>query len=302
LGVIVFHFPDQCDACDRIGGPSKDSFLQMYCSFINDKLLPEITSLADKYSVWWSFKPESALKQYLNNREIELNEYFCPEELLSMIATILISKNTQIDDNKQIINLDEELQTIFDTWIIFLPNLKEYVTPHINVAPPNVIQQLQNENMNEEFYMESPKEILYKDTSSVFWLNPVIDFMLNKSTGNIYSWPHLVLLFTDFCLNNTVFFTRQDEYIISVNPNTPIAKLFHFKYFHIDQCEQILKQITKFLGRKNSILHACPFLRFSPYFTSLVFNNQYENVATFVDDIINNNHSLLPEFNVYFYL
>jgi len=221
---------------------------------------------------------------------------------LTLITRILISKNTQIDDNKQIITLDEELQIIFDTWVIFLPNLREYVSHHINVAPQNVIHHLQNESINETFYLEAPKEILYKDASSVFWVNPVIDFMLNKSTGNSYSWQNLVLLFTDFCSNNTIFFTRQDEYIIGVNPNTPIAKLFHFKCFHIDQCESILKQMTKFLGRRNSILHACPFLKFSPYFTSYVFNNKYENVAMFIDDILNNNHSLLPEFTEFFYL
>jgi hypothetical protein len=147
--------------------------------------------------------------------------------------------------------------------------------------------------MTENFYIESPMDIIYKDPSSVFWLPPFLDFAINKSTGNVYSWNRLLFIFTEFCLNNTDFFTRHSDSIISINENTFLTSLFGFKYFHLSQIETILKKAAKFLGRKNSIIQNCHFIRHNPSFNVTSAKN-HPNVFTFIDDIINNNNSLMP--------
>ncbi len=61
----------------------------MYVDFIEEELLPEINSLAEKYADWWTFKPSSPLKAYLSDREIVMDEYFSLEELRYRVMSIL---------------------------------------------------------------------------------------------------------------------------------------------------------------------------------------------------------------------
>jgi len=181
----------------------------MYTDFIKNKLLPELTLLATKYATWWTFKPDSLLKSYLDDREINLDKYFRPQELLKHVLNVL-KKETQFSNNNVIVLMDEEQQRVFDSWF-----------------------------------------------------------------------------------NNKHFFTRHSETIIGINDNTSITNLFDFRYFHISQIENILKQITKFLGRKNNMIKNCHFLKHNQSF-KVASNNKYTNVFNFIDDVINNNNDLMP--------
>jgi len=117
---------------------------------------------------------------------------------------------------------------------------------------------------------------------------------MNRSTGNVGSWNKLLFMFTEFCLNNTTYFTRFSDSIIGINVNTSLTSLFDFKFFHLSQVETLLQQITKFLGRKNSMIQSCHFITHNPtfdYITSI-----HPNVFTFIDYIINNHNDMMPDF------
>ena len=260
---------------------------------MNDTLLPELQDLESKYSVWYSFKPNSSLKTYLEEQKYILPKYFSPTNLLNIVMDVL--SNMSVTGNSDIIELDNDLQIVFDSWIIYVLNLmQEHLMPHIIEAPAEISQQLTDEHIMKNLVIESPYDILYKDPSSIFWFNPIVDFLISKSTGNTYSWPDMLNIFTDFCTNNKYFFTRHSDYIISVNDNTPLTHLFYFKYFHITQIEHILKNITKFLGRQNGIFQACSYLKYNYVFSNINSNGKYTNLFTFIDDIINNNNAYLP--------
>ncbi len=139
----------------------------------------------------------------------------------------------------------------------FVPDVENHLLAHVITAPADISNDLQNKHMTEEFYINSPVDLLYKDPSSVFWILPFVDFAMNQSTGNVRSWKKLLFMFTKFCLNNTTYFTRVSDSIIRINENTCLTSLFGFKYFHRSQIEHLLKKITKFLGRKNSMVHVC---------------------------------------------
>ena len=269
--------------------------------FINNELLPELEKLESKYAVWWSFKPNSTLKKYLEEHQYYLTKYFTPSDLIDIVTDVL--SNMTLAGNSDIIELNDELQIVFDSWVIYLPNLlQEHLMSHIVIAPLEISIQLTNENIANNLYIESPYDILYKDPSSVFWINPIVDFLINKSTGNIYSWKQILNTFTDFCTSNNEFFTRHSDYIISVNENTPLTKLFHFQYFHITQIETILRQITKFLGRQNGIFQSCAYLTYNYLFHTVNSTSKYTNVFTFIDDIINNNNAYLPLTRLYMHI
>jgi hypothetical protein len=264
-----------------------------YVQFIERELLPELNLLASKYAKWWTFKPFSLLNAYLNDHEIVLDNYFSLDELEEKVIRML-KNGSQYFNSDVIVLMDEEQQKVFDSWYIFEPDIvKDHLINHVDAAPDEICKALQNKHMTENFYIESPMDIIYKDPSSVFWLPPFLDFAINKSTGNVYSWNRLLFIFTEFCLNNTDFFTRHSDSIISINENTFLTSLFGFKYFHLSQIETILKKAAKFLGRKNSIIQNCHFIRHNPSFNVTSAKN-HPNVFTFIDDIINNNNSLMP--------
>ena len=289
----MFCCLDQCHTCDRNGGPAKESIDHKYADFIEKELLPELNFLTTKYAFWWTFKPFSLLKSYLHDREIVLDEYFCLDELKDQVVNVL-RKTTQYSYNKDVIILiDEEQQMLFDSWCIYEPDIiKDHLMAHIMAAPNEISNSLQNKHIIENFYIDSPMDLLYKDPSSVFWLPPSIDFAINNSTGNVYSWNRVLFLFTEFC-HNTDYFTRISDTIIEVNENTFLDSLFGFKYFHLSQIETIIKQLTKFLGRKNGIIQSCHFVKNNPLF-NVKSTNKHPNVFTFIDDIINNNNNMKP--------
>jgi hypothetical protein len=250
--------------------------------------------LAEKYATWWTFKPLSPLKSYLNEREIVLDEYFCPNEIKEQVINVLRNAH-QYSNTDVIMLMDEEQQMVFDSWFIFLPDIvEENIMPHIVAAPVEIAQALQNKHMTADFYMDSPLDIIYKDSSSVFWLPPSIDCVSNKSTEKFFYWNKLLFIFTDFCLNNKNYFTRHSDTILSINENTFLTHIFGFKYFHLSQIENMLKKITKFLGRKNGIIQSCHFMKNNSLLrVPSTINHQ---VFTFIDDIINNNNNLMPSF------
>jgi hypothetical protein len=209
---------------------------------------------------------------------------------------------SQYFNSDVILLMDEEQQKVFDSWYIFVPDIvKDHLMNHVDAAPDEISKALQNKHMTENFYIESPMDIIYKDPSSVFWLPPFIDFAINKSTGNVYSWNRLLFIFTEFCLNNTDYFTRHSDSIISINENTHLTSFVGFKYFHLSQIELILKKIAKFLGRKNSIIQNCHFIKHIPSF-DVKSAKKHPNVFTFIDDIINNNNNLMPSFSSGLYI
>jgi len=292
-----------CLICDLNGGPAQESLTHMYVNFIQNTLLPQLESLSEKNSIWWSFKPDSLLKYYLEDQQkITLNKYFQPEELKEKVLATLT--NELQFTNQDIIMLNEEQQKVFGTCFIFVPDIiKEHLLSHVTTASAEIADTLQNQEMQNQFYIDSPQyDIIYKDPSSVFWTLPDIDFAMNGSTGNFYSWNILLSMFTDLCLNNHEFFTRQSDNIVSVNENTSLTPLFQFKYFHVSQIETILKQLTKLLGRNEGLTKCCPFIKRDYSLLNQIKSCKHNSVFKFVDDVINTNNNLMPYLPIPIYI
>ncbi len=80
--------------------------------------------MAKKYTDWWTFKPSSPLKAYLSDHEIVMDEYFSLEELRCQVMSI-IRHRAQLSNHNVIVLEDQELQMVFDSWYIFVPDIVE---------------------------------------------------------------------------------------------------------------------------------------------------------------------------------
>ncbi len=48
---------------------------------------------------------------------------------------------------------DQELQMVFDSWYIFVPDVENHLLAHVIPAPADISNDLQNKHMTEEFYI-----------------------------------------------------------------------------------------------------------------------------------------------------
>lgn len=257
---LSYFLGNECSECFKSG---PNNLLKLYLEFIEDNLLPTLRKLLNKFSIWWTFKPDSLLKDYLEINSFTLSTYFRPEELFDVIVEFAKTRNMIDLGNSQIIILDQKLQECFKLWVLFIPDLFLLCQDHVNIVSADQNRILQNMSITQEMCIEVPDNIIFNDPSSQFWLNPDINAIINFNNPSIkvtYSWAELNALFLNFCTTNKEHFTRIQESIIQVNYSSPLAKILPFKFFNTSQIEEILKKSTLFLGKSNTLKNVCPKL------------------------------------------
>ena len=266
----------------------------MYLRYIEEQVIPELISLQKKFSTWWSFKANSTLQDYLeHHHNIYLDTYFCPDDLFNAIFTLAKHNNMFEVGNTNIIIPDIKMQQCFKTWIIYTSDILTHCAEHVTPVSIEKTELLQNKAISSNYYVKTPTDIIYHDLSSMFWLHPTVNYIMNDNKKPMYSWTELNTLFLDFCTTNKKHFTRCDDSSFFINSSSELASLFKFKFFHHNQIEDILKQITKYLGKTNTFKNSCKFIN------SDFFQNIDNHVFKYVDLYINNYNDCLPYMNSY---
>lgn len=245
------------------------------------------------------FKPHSQLKNYLLEHFIVLEEYFTADTLCSALTNMSDFKNLIEDTNNDIIVLTPQLEIIFNTSIIFKPHLFEACLPEIIRAPDDTNRCLQEQNIKRHLSLfgsgnvaleKFGSSLIYKDQTSVFYLYHHVNKLM-QTDKIVFSWSELLDLFKDFCTTDQANFTRKaDTGIIEIKETSSIAHLVPFRYFHIEQCETILKKITKYLGRSSFNNYSCPYFK-KRLFPNPMFNDIISFIEAEIDETI-----MLPSF------
>jgi hypothetical protein len=251
-----------------------------------------------KYQVWWTFKENSTLKDYLNNLNIHLPQYFCPSELYSALESIAFANGMMEPGNKEIIIPDRKLRNCLNVSVIYMPDLLSYCQSHVDIVNEKIQNELQNEAIMQEICVEPPEQILYRDTSSVFWLHPNVNYIINNNQKMTYSWNELKKSFETFLKTNTQHITQIDDSIFQIQEDSLLSSLFKFKIFHVQQIDKVLKNITKFLGKTTTLDQYCSKFKCEltdkNFYTmlDLTVNNSYCNkMIPFIDTYISLNKS-----------
>jgi hypothetical protein len=264
----------------------------MYLEYINNQMFPELHKLLFKHATWWSFKPNSSLHSYLKDNKIDLNVYFNPDQLLSAILLQAKKYNMFVYGNQNIIIPDVRLQQCFQTSVLFVPDILNHCANHIFIVPNDKSIQLLNETIHNELYINVPENIIYSDPSSLFWLHPDVNTIITNNKKIVFSWKELNDLFVDFVTAPNDHFARKDDSIFYIKEKSVFRNIFRCQYFHKNQIEDILKQITKFLGKSNTIENCCPNITFKNI-------NRSNNIFNFIDQSINNYNKLLPNITTF---
>lgn len=245
-------FLESCAEC--LGSDDQQpSTLALYHEYLDTNLIPTIKEFLKKYSIWWTLKPTSSLNEFIT----DLPQYFCPDELCDKIVALAKKRNMMDIGNGSVIISDRTLFNSFNTWMIYVPDLKVLCEPHIDYVYGDVTTDLQNTAICNEIYITPPEAITWTDKSSVFWLHPDINLAMNNNQKLVYSGLELYNMFVQFCKTNTKHITCIGKMMYQINPTSQLTKLFKFKVFHFNQIPDILKMITKYLGKTNTIEHCC---------------------------------------------
>jgi hypothetical protein len=250
---------------------------------LEDQLIPALRYCVDKYSEWWSFKINSPLEKYFNGR---LDFYFRPEELITVLKEMAQTSDCFEPGNSQVILPDDELKKCFTGQVIFVPDLYTLCLPHVNmVENPQQLNALRNKSIAHDFWLDTSDTMLYKDPTAKFWVNPIINHIMCFNKEIVYSWKELCYLVTHFISTPNKHFTAQGDDMFLVNSDSVFANEFRFGYFHKSQIPTILKQASKYLGKRTTILTLCPEL--------MLDDTDMETVA-FIEHSLFGNNRLMP--------
>ena len=255
---------------------------------MTSQLIPKLKEKTDEYKEWWIFKPNSPLATYIQQNDYMLTLYFRPAELIDAILNIANLKDMYSYGNRDVILLDQELQECFNTTCIYLPKLISYCLCHVNVVDTPKCNQLKNEIIKNELYIDPPINLILNDPTSKFWIpKQFITAYNHHKKKSIYPWKELTGLFFKYISKHENGITQLGGSMFHIQPHCSFADKVQFKYFHTNQVPNILKQITKFLGKSNNLSTLCPDL----YFCDV---SPHDNVIFWIEEIITNHYDTLP--------
>jgi len=189
--------------------------------------------------------------------------------------------------NYDIMFLNDDLKKCFNTPSIYLPDLYNLCLPHVNMVSDTHSFILRNKFINNEFIIDSPLELIYSDPSSKFWVpRHFIHSYMCDNNQIIFTWKEICAKFLKFITNPHSSIIRMEN-MFFISNDSIMAKNFNFKQFHKNQIPDILKKMSKFLGKSNTILTLCPDLKFSHI-------GPNDPVVYWIEEIILQNNNLIP--------
>lgn len=253
--------------------------MKLYREYLQHNVLPVALDLQSKYAEWWSFQPGSSLKTYLEENNVFLDDYFIPGALFDAVQHIVYDKKMIDPGNSQLIHVNDPMlrQCFGNVESFYKSELKNLVKTHITVLSDNLLcHQLQKNIIKQEIYIETPKDLIYCNPFSKFWVAPELNYLLNKTNQHqTYSWSQLCLMFFDFCLNNDQHVRSVQKDQFKICSNSMLNTLFNFKEFNRYQIPTILEHCTLFLGQTKNLQTCCPMLKLS------VQDNNFFNVIEY---------------------
>jgi hypothetical protein len=243
--------------------------------------------------MFWEFKDNSELQTYLETNDVNFPTFFTPKELFDQIVELACSNAKKESKNSMIIFLDKDQQKLFKSTFLYKPDIIQYCIEHIEPVSFSKNVELQQECIDNELYIKTPTDLIYNNNSAIFWLHPTVNSVLFQNQKHSWTWNELNEAFLNSCISDKKNFKRIDDLIFSINADSKLNDVFDFKVFHQYQIEDILKIITKYLGKSKKLENICP---------NLTFENDYCHALNVIDDIINQNNNICIKINSKFKL
>ncbi len=235
--------------------------------------------------MWWRFHPNSTLAKYIHELGYSLKDNFRPIELINIIENIAESHQLYDKQNSDYIIPNKQLYRCLLSMRVSKKKLYKYCLPHVFVTEENQLH----------FSLLYPSKLIYKDPSSLFWVNPSIGSAINPTALLTYTWQSLCSAFISFV-------SHPDNHLASVNmkkfylkPDTILTKELKCSVIDTDNIQPILSKFVKFLGKTNTLFTLCEDLTFKDAFQLHKLSTFIENIIVFNTDVV---PSYLPDFHL----
>lgn len=249
-----------------------------------------------EYAEWWIFKPDSPLAKFIVENKYNLNLYFRPDELTSLIEDIANKDNMYDRGNYKVMTLNGALKNCFNTDTLYLPDLYKLCTPHVNTVNDAKTFLLKNDLIKRDLFIQPPLDLIYCDPSSQFWIPPeLINPYICENRQSVFTWTDLHSKFLNFVSSPEDSSVRMDNSMFYIADDSIFANKFNFKQFHKNQIPDILKKVIRFLSKSNTILTICPDLKFSHICP-------HDPVVYWIEEMIMQHNPMTPYVPSYVYL
>jgi hypothetical protein len=250
--------PDPCDCKEQMAE---------YRDHLMNEVIPALQSSLENHSEYWMLKETSPLREYIASLPHQtLDQYFTPNTLITLIRDQAYRSNLKEPGNSDIIVTENTpLQAIFKRNALWVPELYTHCLPHVIIVNSGTtLDKLRNTGVAQDLYIEpSHGAALYKDLSAQFWIPNEINQLICQNKKICYSWPELHQLFNKFLTAPSPHVTQLDESIFSINPNSVLAPKLKFSRFHRAQITDIIKRLSRYLGKTSNIMSLCPKITFN---------------------------------------
>lgn len=200
--------------------------------------------LVDLYYV---FKNNSTLHQYLKHKINNLKEFNTLREILTFLKHIIKNEKMFDDTNPAIILCSKDLETALNMKALHVTEIRDVVVCHLYALPYRLQRLLGvvKKPFREPFQNceIKNKPTIYQNENNRFTLTPdfykVFEPVVDKK---IFSYSEITKMLSDYILSNKEKFFDPRNIKVALVENDPLGIAFQVKSFHRCQVTSLLRK------------------------------------------------------------
>lgn len=197
---------------------------------------------------------------FLNKYYFDKHKLFQLNELSHVFENIFNAEQLSHNDNPQIITLNSDLQTLFKTEFIFLPELDQHLLPFVTLCHKDSVKENISDVITQEINTLTTKtDLIYQDPTSQFYLEENLRLLLDKNKHITYTWTDIIKLFQQYIAKHPEMIVKTNTKLIFF-PKSKLASILGVHVLHQEQLDILLKEFTLFIGRDTTLNTLCPYL------------------------------------------
>ena len=159
--------------------------------------------------------------------------------------------------NSFIIHLTPALQACFNVPIATVDDLPSMIIDHVYVLDKHECLEYQQNFVSENLSILLDDKLIYDDPLSLFWVAPILNFIVYKNSKITYTWQELVELFYLFCTSQNNHIIQCFDGHVRIDSTSALSKMFNFEHFNVNQINDVLMQSVQYIGKQKTLNKCC---------------------------------------------
>lgn len=199
----------------------------------------------DTIELYYGFKNNSTLYQYLKNKINNFKEFYTLREILKFLKDIIVRENMFDDTNPAIILCSKDLETALNMKALHVTEMKEVVLWQLYPLPDNFQHFLGAVTKPKPVQnCKRKNDDIYQNENNRFTLTPAFYKVFEPVVNNkkIFSYSEIVEMLSAYIISNKEKFLEPRNIKVALVENDPLGIAFGVKSFHRCQVTSLLRK------------------------------------------------------------